>query len=304
MSLSQPGGFSAWIRATRSEAAGAAHATSVFEHGAAGSTNLGTFAGYTVVALAPLALLALLAGLALGVRTLARSAAAGRGIRTVTDPGPAPDTRDRGSTTITTRPWYQGRTAILGAAIVPPVLLVALVEFAKGGYLLAYLPAAAIALLIPLGLLNGTSNGAGDTEGRSLTPGGRTSPAWLAVTSVGVVVVAALGAQRFLGGNGVLPQRMVASSGSVWLEQPRYQAPYADTRQTIRAADATDIAFRGLAPFRSESDRDVVMFDTIDGGANIYRNAGWALPGDRITLIVPGQVLYNQFQGCPVLRLR
>ena len=35
----------------------------------------------------------------------------------------------------------------------------------------------------------------------------------------------------------------------------------------------------------------------IDGGANIYRNAGWALPEDRISLIVPGQVLYNQFQG-------
>ena len=47
------------------------------------------------------------------------------------------------------RPWYQGRTTILGAAIVPPVLLVALVQFAKGGYLLAYLPAAVIALLLP-----------------------------------------------------------------------------------------------------------------------------------------------------------
>ncbi len=277
MSLSQPGGLSAWIRATRSEAAGAAQATSVFEHGAAGGTNLGTFAGYTVVALAPLMVLVLLAGVALGIRALVRTPAAG----------------PRHTTTATTaatakRPWYQWRTTILGAAIVPPVLLVALVEFAKGGYLLAYLPAATIALLMPLGVLNATTN----SQGRS-------SPAWLTATSVGVVLVAALGAQRFLAGNGVLPQHLVASSGSsgwVWLEQPRYQAPYADTRQAIRAADAIDNALRGLAP-SIRPDRDVVVFDTIDGGANIYRNAGWELPDYRIALIVPGQVLYNQLQG-------
>ena len=119
---------------------------------------------------------------------------------------------------------------------------------------------------------------------------------WLAVTSVGVVVVAALGAQRFLGGNGVLPQRLITSSGPLWFEQPRYQAPYPDTRQTIRTTDATDMALRDLSP-SLRSDRDVVVFDTVDGGANIYRNAGWALPDDQIALIVPGQVLYNQLQG-------
>ena len=41
----------------------------------------------------------------------------------------------------------------------------------------------------------------------------------------------------------------------------------------------------------------MVVFDTVDGGQNIYRNAGWALPDDRIALIGPGQVLYNQLQG-------
>ena len=46
MSLSQAGGFSAWARATRTEATGAAHATSVLDHAAAGATNLGTFAAY------------------------------------------------------------------------------------------------------------------------------------------------------------------------------------------------------------------------------------------------------------------
>jgi hypothetical protein len=41
----------------------------------------------------------------------------------------------------------------------------------------------------------------------------------------------------------------------------------------------------------------VVVFDTPDGGANIYRNAGWSLPDDRIALIGTGFVLYNQLHG-------
>ena len=43
--------------------------------------------------------------------------------------------------------------------------------------------------------------------------------------------------------------------------------------------------------------RDVVVFNTVDGGQNIYRNAGWALPDDRVALIQSGGVLYNQLQG-------
>ena len=72
-----------------------------------------------------------------------------------------------------TRPWYQSRTAVLAAAIVPPVLVVALVQFAKGGYLLAYLPAAVIALLLPLGALNRRASG-----------GSGSSTVWLTVTSI------------------------------------------------------------------------------------------------------------------------
>ena len=275
MTLSQPGGFSAWLRATRIEATGAAQSTSVFDHAAAGATNLGTFAAFTVVALAPLALVALLAGAALGIRS--RLADRGPGL-------PEPDGVARG-TPSWTRPWYQSRTSVLGAAIVPPMLLVALVQFAKGGYLLAYLPAAVIALLLPLGALT-----------RRSPWDARSSPGWTVVTSVAVLAVAAIGAQRFLGGDGVLPERFVASSGHLWLDQPRYQAPYTDTRHTILSVDAIDSALHGLGPSVAPR-RDVVVFDTVDGGQNIYRNAGWALPEDRIALVQPGRVAYNQLQG-------
>ena len=97
MAHSQPGGFTAWVHATRAEAAGAAQATSVFEHGAAGSTNLGTFAAYTVVALAPLAVLAVLAGLALGVRALVLTARGQRHRSSDPDSGPAPGVGAPGS---------------------------------------------------------------------------------------------------------------------------------------------------------------------------------------------------------------
>jgi hypothetical protein len=274
MSLSQAGGFSAWLRATRIEATGAAQATSVLDHAAGGGTNLGTFAAFTTVALGPLVLVALLAGVALGFRRLIRGAG-----------GPGAGVEGRDGVGGWRRPWYQGRTTILGAAIVPPVLLVALVQFAKGGYLLAYLPAAVIAMLLPLGALNRRSSEAG-----------RPPRVALAMTSLAVVVIVALGAQRFLAGEGVLPAREVAPSGALWFDQPRYQAPYADTRQAIREADADDTALKALGPSVVAS-RDVVVFDTLDGGQNIYRNAGWALPGDRIALIQPGRVVYNQLHG-------
>jgi hypothetical protein len=277
LSLSQPGGFAAWVRATRTETNGAAQASSVFVHASAGALNFGTFAGYTVVCLAPLAVLTVLAGLALAARALLPTGEADRMWSAWSDGG---DSRGVG---LHRRPWYQLRSVILAAAIIPPVLLVTLLEFAKGGYLLAYLPAAVILLLLPLGSLNRTS-----------AAGRRSSRAWLVVTSLGIVLVMATGTQRFLDGNGVLPQNLLASNG-LWLVQARYQAPYADTRPAIRAADLTDTALVALGPTVGRN--DVVVFDTIDEGANIYRNAGWSLPDDRIALIAPGQLLYNELHG-------
>ncbi|MBV8463421.1 MAG: hypothetical protein JO368_09010 [Acidimicrobiales bacterium] len=269
MALQQPGGAEAWWRATRIEADGAAQATSVFDHAAAGATNLGTFAAYTVVALAPLAVVTLLAALVLAVRGLGGSHSTG-GHRRRPEP----------------RPWYQRAGTILAAAIVPPMALVALVQFAKGGYLLAYLPAATIALLLPVA-----------ATFRSVRV--RAEWIWLALASVGVAAVVLLGAQRFLDGQGVLPASWTSDPSvthGLWLRQPRYQAPYADTRSTIRQADAADAGLAALRP-ALRADADVLVLDTVDGGGNIYRNAGWALPHIRVALLLPGGVQYNELEG-------
>ena len=93
------------------------------------------------------------------------------------------------------------------------------------------------------------------------------------------------------------------ASNGLWLVQPRYQAPYADTRAGHPGRRPIDTALVALGPSPIRPD-DVVVFDTIDDGANIYRNAGWSLPDDRIALIAPGQVIYNELHGAFYLRPR
>ena len=286
MAAQQPGGASAWARATRIEADGAFQITSVLDHAAQGRTNLGIFAAVTVVALAPVAALSVVAGLVhLGRRLVRRPAAAQE--NTEPAPAPAPDA----PTDRWVRPWYQERPVVLAAAIVPPAAIVALVQFAKGGYVLAYLPAAVIALLLPVAALTRRVTALRPTH---RSPDRRpASTGWTVAVSVGVALVVAVAVQRFVSGDGVLPQRSDRATSALWLLEPRYQAPYADTVAAIRSADAVDAALRALGPSLDPA-RDVVVFDTVDGGDTIYRNAGWSLPDVRIALIQPGAVLYNQ----------
>jgi len=309
MVLAQPGGAPAWIRATRLEALGAVRATSVLDHAPGGGTNLGTVAAYTTLAFAPLAALALVSGGVLGVRALVRASRRRPAPPAeVTAPARAPGathlmgtpTADHRGRPSWVRPWYQSRSAILTAAIVPPLAIVAFVQFAKGGYLLAYLPGAVIALLlVPAALLGGRTpgpGGPGPDAGGSGTGGTGGAWTWRAVATLAVVAIAAVGAERFLTGTGVLPGTASTAAHGLWLTQARYQAPYPDTRATIRSADAFDAGLAALGP-RLHPDRDVLVLDSVDGGTTYYRNAGWALPLDRVTLIVPGAAIYNERSG-------
>jgi hypothetical protein len=304
MSLAQPGGASAWTRATHAETVGAFRATSILDHAPGASTNLGTFAAYTVLALAPLAAFSLVSACVLGVRALRRSAVRSRDDAPSGDPAAGRLTAPHAGPSAVlsagavvpsiatpgwTRPWYQSRTVVLGAAIVPPVAVVVLVEFAKGGYLLAYLPGAVIALLlVPAALL--PSRTTGERADSTTTVSTRI---WLAIATLAVALIAALGAQRFLDGAGVLPGDRALVPQALWLTQARYQAPYPATRSAIRAADAIDRDLAAVAPYVHPG-RDVVVIDSVDGGDVFYRNAGWELPLDRVALVVPGAAVYNE----------
>jgi 4-amino-4-deoxy-L-arabinose transferase-like glycosyltransferase len=304
MVLAQPGGIWRWWLASRSESWGAMRTTSVLDHAPNGPLNLGTFAAYTTVALAPLATLALLAAVGLGARALVRGfrdngVPAGFSSSTIT-PGPRTGSSNAPILGIPahrrrrcigwTRPWFQSRTGILLAATLPPMAIVALVQFAKGGYLLAFLPGAVIALLLAPGTLLHAApspSGARRSQGRM---------AWGAVASVAVGAIAVVGADRFLAGPGVLPVRAQQSQHGLWITQARYQAPFADTRATIRSADAMDNALVRLGRL-VDPRRDVVVIDSLDGGASFYRNAGWTLPAHRVVFISPGVTVYDQLGG-------
>jgi hypothetical protein len=293
MALEQPGGITAWVRASKVESQGAVDATSVLHHASAGAVNLGTFAAYTTLALLPLMALALVAAWGLGIRALVR-AVRRRGDEEVPGgnlagaphlPSGGPQRagpRHRRGAPRWVRPWYQSRAVILLAATVPAVVVVALVEFAKGGYLLSYLPGAVIVLLLaPAALLRSRA-------------GHRTAARAWGVFATGVVVaVAVFGGDRFLFAGGVLPVHTEPGTNGIWLTQARYQAPYADTRSAIRSADGIDRQLSGLRRLVRPG-TDVLVIDTPDGGASFYRQAGTALPGRNIVLVAPGATEYTE----------
>jgi hypothetical protein len=307
MVLAQPGGIWRWWQATRSESWGAMRATSILDHAPNGRLNLGTFAAHTTVALAPLAALALIAAIGLGARALARGIrgtgvltrfppctnndiAPANGVGSSNAPVPGIPAHRRRRWVDWTRPWFQSRTAILLAATLPPMAIVALVQFAKGGYLLGYLPGAVIALLlVPGALLHPAPTWSGHRRSRGMM-------VWGAVTSVAVGAIAVVGTDRFLAGTGILPVQAQQSQRGPWIAQARYQAPYADTWATIRWADSIDNALVGLGRL-VDPRRDLVVIDSVDGGAAFYRNAGWALPAHRVVFIAPGATVYNQLGG-------
>ena len=336
MALTQPGGLGTWVKATRAETQGAFRATSVLDHASGGALNFGTFAGYTTLAIAPLVGLAVVSGVVLALRalmkgrTIPRSPTAPTAGPGLAAPAVRPDTSSStpaGALQATpprravgrrgridwVRPWYQSRTAVLAAAIVPPVAVVTLVEFAKGGYLLAYLPGTVIALLlVPAAVLRPrvrdrrttSVGGPGSPQGGPGSPQGGPgvrvrgflATTWIVVITLAVGAIAVLGADRFLSGYGVLPTAATTSTSGLWLAQARYQAPYLDTRAAIQRMDDLDASLAALAP-HVDAARDVVVIDSVDGGTAFYRNAGWALPADRVTLIVPGTAVYNEQHG-------
>jgi hypothetical protein len=269
----QPGGVGTWLHATRVEAAGAAHTSSIFSTGTGGVTNLGTFGAWTLLTLGPVLVVGLLALLVLGVLWAATRRPVGDVTRRIwSRPGSG-------------HPWYQRPGMVLSAAVLPPVAVVTLVQFAKGGYVLAYLPAATIGALVPAARLV-----------HHRRPGIRRAGAILA--TVAVAAVCAWNVERFTEAWGILPGRLATDHPSLWISQARYQAPYADTAATIADADRADRVFATLGR-RIDPRTDVVVSVAIGPGLDLYRNMGFALPGVRVSLVSlsPPVVLYTELHG-------
>ncbi len=224
--LVQPGGFRAWAHAVHNQVWHAAETSSVFAAPSSGAvTNIGTFGGWSLVSLGPLIAVAVLAVVVTaGARLVTRQPGGNASLRIW---GTAPEPRHG-----IERPWYQGTGVILLAALVPPVAVVTLGQFTAGGAVLSYLVPATVLLLLPVAhLLHHRARGVR-----------RAAVVVATVLVAGVVVV---NVQRFVAAPGILPASVEIHHPGWWISKARYQAPYADTADTIRAADAQRAAATG-----------------------------------------------------------
>ena len=277
MVLAQPGGVTVWLRAWRAESSGAAHTSSVFFTSAGAATNVGTFGAYTLLTVGPVLVLALLAGLALLATRLVTRRATGDAALRIWSEGTSPGVTGPG------RPWYQTTTAVAIAAVVPPLAIVNLVQFAKGGYVLAYLPTVTILLLVPVARLI-----------RHRIRALRRLSAVLA--SVVVLGVVGLNAQRFVGAPGILPAGFATSHPGWWISQARYGAPYTDTAATIRAADAAGVSVASIGSYVQPAN-DVVVTKWEENGLAYWRHITYALPHVRAALVIGSTVVYEELNG-------
>ncbi|MGH9017943.1 MAG: hypothetical protein ACRDY1_09380 [Acidimicrobiales bacterium] len=215
----QSGGLRAWLHAVHLQLSHTGSASSVFVAPAArATTNLGTAAAWSLVTLAPVAAVAVVGVVVLVLVRLVTRRPAGNTTLRIWAAGTEPTVTDE-------RPWYQTTTAVLVAAIVPPVAVVTLGRFTGGGDVLDYLVPAAVLFLLPLGRLL-----------HHHSPGVR-RPA-LALAAVLVAATVVFNVQRFVAAPGILPARVIHHEPHLWISKARYGAPYADTAATIRAADA------------------------------------------------------------------
>ncbi len=214
----QRGGLHAWLHAVHVQISQAAHTSSVFAAPTSGAvTNVGTFGGWFLVTLGPLVVVALLAVLVLAGARVATRQPGGNVARRIW--GAPTESGDR-----TERPWYQSTGAILLAALVPPVAVVTLDRFTGGGAVLSYLVPVTLLLFLPVGrLLHHRARGVRRTAG--------------IVATLLVAGIVAVNAQRFVAAPGILPANVARDHPGLWISKPRYQSPYADTADTIRAAD-------------------------------------------------------------------
>jgi hypothetical protein len=216
--VDQPGGLHAWLHAVHSQISHAAHASSVFVAPPSGAvTNVGTFGAWSLVTLGPVIVVAVLGIVVLAVVRVATRQPGGNASlriwRASTEPG------DR-----VERSWYQRTGALLTVAVVPPVAVVTLGPFTAGGAVLSYLVPATILFLLPVArLVHHRARGVRRTAA--------------VVVTVLVVGAMAVNIQRFVAAPGILPATVVRHHPGLWISQTRYQAPYADTADTIRAAD-------------------------------------------------------------------
>jgi hypothetical protein len=276
----QPGHLQAWTHALRAELSSSAHASSVFYSGSAAATNFGVFGAYSLLSLWPAIALAVVTVLVLGVARLTTRRPAGDASRRIWS---GTDSRADLALDTSRRPWYQRSSAILAAAIVPPLAIVVAGRFPSGGAVLSYLPAATVLSLWPLSRLL-------RHRVRALRLSGAV------VATIAVTAACLVNCEQFLESPGILPGSFARTFSGLWISQSDYGAPYPDTVAAITAADRADDALgalgRSVDPQRdvlaivADSSRSVSARDAAAPSAStLFRIAGSALPKLQVAFV-------------------
>jgi len=146
-----------------------------------------------------------------------------------------------------------GPASLLVLAILPGLLEATLIHFGKLGYLLVFLPALLLLVLLPARGLRG---------------------AWRILASVAIAATCLYNAERFLRAPALIPLRVADRSG--FLAEGRNGGPIALTAAEIRRLDADQVQYRDLARVFDPS-RDVLVFD-LDNAGWRYRYSEYQLP--------------------------
>lgn len=155
--------------------------------------------------------------------------------------------------------------ALLALAVAGPLAFVVAVHFGKSGYVLSFLPALLLLVLLPAARLRGRA---------------------LAVVSVLVVLACVVNVQRFATAGGLLPAPLLDHQ-SLWFTQQRHGAPYRVTRTEMRTIDAATRRYEALAD-EFVAGRDVLVY-VIGNGAHRFRHATFSLRGFTVHYVSPGR---------------
>jgi hypothetical protein len=248
--VEQPGGLSTWRETSSEIFDGAAAGTSIFENWDGGIANMYHLAAQSLVAMGLIVGLGIIGFVYWLVRVRRLSS--------------------------------NGRWALVAlvAAIVPPVVFAALIHFAKGGYVLSYMPAVVVAALWAVSLLRGKAR---------------------LVISVLVACICLAGVQRFVAGAAVIEPSQVFETtaekrpnfdrqGLQFFRWSSFGAPYPFTADGIDSIESDLDRYAALDDFAEPG--DVVVFSASNGGHR-FRNIMFSNPELETAYIADNAVIWT-----------
>lgn len=159
--------------------------------------------------------------------------------------------------------WVVGALAVTVALQAGSIFLL---HFGKSGYILGFLPAAALLMLLPAA---------------------RSKGAWRVLASLCVAAASLFGAERFLRGEGVVP--LALSERVPPFRARQYGAPFRATRSAIDEVDDRTAAVLAAVDQLERDDGETVYVFPAGPRAEMYRQLSYLRPSLRLHYVIGGR---------------